>query len=460
MDLRDLYYAEIVRVTELVEEASGKRKVSGILREELFLSVKYILSQGLSSALSGGSRVSTIHLSNRWFLKTNPLNAHGFSYRIFVQRAFKILVDLDVIRIVRRGFYDRPTSRGELTKFSVTEEYLCDLTTTLKCNEFTPEDLLVSDAFYSPEPLIRVSLKTKNQARQWVCVDTDVTNACQQKEFCLERINKTLSRSWVDLDLNEQEWAALELKLGKPVNFSRRFLYRVYNDPKLITNGRFVGPWWQTIPSELRSRITINGKRTVEIDFSAMHPRILYALEGIDLKFDPYSVVSSRGRGEVKQAFNAMINSSSDLSRPPRGLDLKTVGCSWPELKEEILRKHPAIKHRFFTGFGLKLMGLESDIAEGILMKLSSKNIVCIPVHDSFIVHHGNTSLLRESMRETFAEKFGVDPGLSTEYGIASNSDSVANDMGFEEELVALVSFMALPQEKRLRAFESRIYRG
>ena len=55
-------------------------------------------------------------------------------------------------------------------------------------------------------------------------------------------------------------------------------------------NGRFYGPWWQNLSSELRSQIFINDTPTVEIDFKAMHIQILAALEGVEVDGDPYEL--------------------------------------------------------------------------------------------------------------------------------------------------------------------------
>ena len=52
-------------------------------------------------------------------------------------------------------------------------------------------------------------------------------------------------------------------------------LHRVFNRASFSQGGRFYGPWWQNIPSELRADITINGIQTVEMDYPRLHPTLM-----------------------------------------------------------------------------------------------------------------------------------------------------------------------------------------
>ena len=75
--------------------------------------------------------------------------------------------------------------------------------------------------------------------------------------------------------------------------------------------GRFYGGWWQGIPGDYRTFITIDGKRTVQLDYSGMHFSIMYAQLGMDTPMeDPYALEGYGGhlRGHIKRAFNIIIN--------------------------------------------------------------------------------------------------------------------------------------------------------
>ena len=116
----------------------------------------------------------------------------------------------------------------------------------------------------------------------------------------LEKINKVLSWHWFDLDLEDNEFDAMQEELKSDqnkergsdpqVNLANRSLYRVFTDTSFTRGGRFYGGWWQNIPSRLRPFITINGKETVELDYSSMHPRMLYAHIGMECPDEPYDV--------------------------------------------------------------------------------------------------------------------------------------------------------------------------
>ena len=82
---------------------------------------------------------------------------------------------------------------------------------------------------------------------------------------------------------------------------------RVFHD-NLNTSGRwYSNNSFQTIAKEQRKNITINGKATVELDYSAIHPRILYCLEKkvVDKEFSPYAVGGGAG---IKLIFSYAYN--------------------------------------------------------------------------------------------------------------------------------------------------------
>jgi hypothetical protein len=68
------------------------------------------------------------------------------------------------------------------------------------------------------------------------------------------------------------------------VDFSRKRLHRVFLDRrhKLDRGGRFYGAWYQNIPKEYRQHIMIDGAPTMELDYSALHPNLLYYHAGVD----------------------------------------------------------------------------------------------------------------------------------------------------------------------------------
>ena len=93
----------------------------------------------------------------------------------------------------------------------------------------------------------------------------------------LEKINKALLS--VTLGLNGRP-----VREGEPlridnasIGHARTRLHRVFKQSSFSLGGRFYGGWWQNIPSPYRADITINGTRTVEMDYPRLHPTLLYA---------------------------------------------------------------------------------------------------------------------------------------------------------------------------------------
>ena len=54
-------------------------------------------------------------------------------------------------------------------------------------------------------------------------------------------------------------------------------------------------------------------------------------------------------------------------------------------------------------------------MAEGIMLDFVKEDAPALPVHDSFIMHHGYAGELEESMRRTFFDRFGKDIGVKYE---------------------------------------------
>ena len=157
-------------------------------------------------------------------------------------------------------------------------------------------------------------------------------------------INRVLMNHWTDIELPHSKLMALRdqgIYLEETL-YSRRTVYRVFNNSTFDDGGRFYGPWWQSIPSKLRSLITINGKDTVELDYSSIHPRMLYAYLRIECPDDPYDVgLDPKHRDIVKKPFNTLINARGQIRKfddPEDGpvFDEDGLGMSWNEFLNHV----------------------------------------------------------------------------------------------------------------------------
>jgi hypothetical protein len=203
-------------------------------------------------------------------------------------------------------------------------------------------------------------------------------------------------------------------------NFQQVFFHRVFVQNSLELGGRFYGPFWQSIPSELRRRIIINGDRTVECDFSGLMFAMLYARVGLPLPHDPYNVPAitdtKEKRDLVKRLAIVLINSKSGKYRLPQS-ELLQLGISQEELVELLRKKHQPIQKYFGSGVGVELQYEDSQLAEKIMLRLISLDQPCLSIHDSFVVRLSQHELLKKTMQEVFFNAYGQTIGIKSFIG-------------------------------------------
>lgn len=211
-------------------------------------------------------------------------------------------------------------------------------------------------------------------------------------------------------------------------------LRAIFNNQSWDAGGRLYaslttfGLDYQTVPSDMRRTITIDGNRSVELDYSAMHIRILYAQKGETLgRTDPYVCGSSKLRPLVKKALMILLNASSrdvvvykleewrkelyssnHLTQHEHQAKEAFQNCSdVNELLDAIERKHAKISDEFYTGVGVCLQNIDSQIALAVVMNFARRGIPVLPVHDSFIIAEERKDELREVMTNEFARICG-----------------------------------------------------
>ncbi len=400
-------------------DGSKSRKVKGSRLLNLRTSVEKLVRD------SGAIRVNRARRNYASIRKgkdayTKDRYGIGLSYRIHVKRAYEGMIALGYLREAKKGV--SLGARGLfLTRYIATDKLLDLLSephSTILPVLFPPEKdnelIRVQQTIQRPSRAGRRPMAIKELIDY---EDTPTTIAMRER---LERINKVLLQNWYDLELTDPEFDTMQAELKSKeerergtdphVNLANRTLYRVFTDATFTRGGRFYGGWWQTIPSRYRSRILINSKRTVEFDYSGLHPAILYAEAGRDLPDDPYDgILAPQHRDLVKKAFNAMVNAKHELTRPPYGLVLRETGMTWRQLSSAIREKHQPISDAFYSNVGTHLQFIDSELAERVLLHFTQRplNAAVLPVHDSFIMHHGYETDLRTVMDKFFTERFG-----------------------------------------------------
>jgi hypothetical protein len=263
-----------------------------------------------------------------------------------------------------------------------------------------------------------------------------MTSSVRTMNANLRKINMHLSTQAICLHVSNDSLGEINRKMSEPkyrwqghnaqpqrrprlLNFNHRLLRRVFSRGSMELGGRFYGGWWQYIPSENRPYITINGLATTEIDFSELHPRLLYIdqkleppsgdlydvglhIDGLpyDASIEPYK----SQRKLVKEVLNALLNDENGGYRPsPK--ELKKAGITFAKLKNLLIKRHPPLAKALRSTTGLKLQYKDSIIAEKVMLSLLEQGITCLPVHDSFIVPAHQWKELQAAMDAAFAEE-------------------------------------------------------
>ena len=180
---------------------------------------------------------------------------------------------------------------------------------------------------------------------------------------------------------------------------------------------------YQGLSSSERSEITINGKPVVELDYSGLHPHLLYANEGIQFEGDPYSMVDERpqARKLLKHILLCMLNSPNEITaeraankwlydNPEERKRLKSLGIT--RARPFIIafkQSHKKISHYFCHGVktGLKIMNRDSSIALDIINTFAKQGIPILAIHDSFIVQEQHKDYLLTQMKDAYARNTG-----------------------------------------------------
>jgi hypothetical protein len=224
---------------------------------------------------------------------------------------------------------------------------------------------------------------------------------------------------------------------------------------RLYTEGVFRH---QEFSEKDRKHIRINGEPTVELDYSGLHPRLLYALEGIQYNEDPYFLPAFTNeenkvlRPFFKIVLMTMLNSEKpqktkfgkavgscncwldptlhqpdekftdenydDLSDSDKRYfnDLKKVwklGITKADVKDilnEFFAHHYRISKYFCTGLtGFRLYNLDGKIAVDVCMFFVKKKppVPILPIHDSFIVQRKFKKELKGVMEEQYEKHTG-----------------------------------------------------
>jgi len=196
-------------------------------------------------------------------------------------------------------------------------------------------------------------------------------------------------------------------------------LHRIFSRGSFKYNGRAYGALHQLMPKHMRPFILINGRETVELDYSAYHILMLYHTEGMNYPKDPYAVCGGK---ELRDVFKTVglvaINAANDQEAYGaireelynRKIPLPTFDQPLKTLVEMFKQAHKPIEKYLFTDAGIWLQNLDSHIMNAILMSLMERGILGLSVYDSVIVADEHEGILREIMIKEYEAAMGFKP--------------------------------------------------
>lgn len=181
---------------------------------------------------------------------------------------------------------------------------------------------------------------------------------------------------------------------------------------------------YQSMKSEERKHITIDGELTAEIDVKASHLTIFYGMMGKDLpnRNDPYDPVGVP-RYAVKRYINTAFGKHALPDRWPRGFAAdyaKETGHSLPRTltaataKEAVLQQHPIWAQLKVSPLDWsKLQFIESEAFLSVILQLMREhNVAALPVHDSLIVPLSQVVLVSGLLKDAYIQKANISPEL------------------------------------------------
>lgn len=360
-----------------------------------------------------------ISLSNAQYTRESRYRALFIKWTSF-KKAFDGLERSDYLVRTKKGFNDRRTGIGRTTRIKSTKRLI----------ELLTEKAELTIPFVQQRVAdVETILLRDAEKRPLEYIDTDETTAMRS---ALYRINEHLQSHWIDLQITDAELQSLQRRMywdyrnhdrDRPfIDFGQRSLVRIFNNGDWKQGGRFYHGWWQNVPKEYRRYITIDGKPTSEVDYSGFHAALMYGLVGVKLDGDPYELDQKIDRNLVKTTFNALINASGQIRRPGSFIE-EEVGMSWSDLQCLIKDRHKPIRTFFNSGYGLHLQRQDSDLAQAIMLRFLGMGYTCLPVHDSFIVHHALRDELAMIMTEEFAKLTGQSIGVKSKDGTDPSVD-------------------------------------
>lgn len=180
--------------------------------------------------------------------------------------------------------------------------------------------------------------------------------------------------------------------------------------PRLNRGGRLYGGFWQNLERDRRGSIRINGEAVTVLDFASMHPRLIYARQGVSAgEVDLYAIPGLEDHREaVKLLVNTLLNDGHSRNDWPDDAKVaQPPGWTVTQMRHAIWSHRHHLRHAFGRRLGLELQFTESRILCEVLERLRVRGIVALGLHDGLLVGDSHADEAREVMETVSQEVSG-----------------------------------------------------
>ncbi|MBT3308110.1 MAG: hypothetical protein HOL04_09180 [Gammaproteobacteria bacterium] len=195
---------------------------------------------------------------------------------------------------------------------------------------------------------------------------------------------------------------------------------------------------YQTFKGYRRRQLLIEGMPVCEIDYSAHHLRLCYALDGLDYGAihgagdDPYMLpgMDRSLRFITKKIVLIAINHTNPVGAiktiestliDKHGEDVLN-GINIASIYDQFMIKHRHIEHWFCSDAGSRLQRIDSDIMRYILEQCYQLGIVALPVHDSVVVNQHERLQVIQIMNDAYRLVINSDAVLDEKFNFLPHS--------------------------------------
>jgi hypothetical protein len=192
--------------------------------------------------------------------------------------------------------------------------------------------------------------------------------------------------------------------------------------------GRFFqqhGSSYQNIKKEDRKHLTINGKKTVEVDYESLHINLLYAEKKVQNTMgDCYTPIVrnliKKNDTELRDAItlSILIALNTDNTKAFVGAlnSNKAIHSILNKFKvkpsmilKEFSQVHSTISDTLNSNASIRLQYMDSKIIQEVLLRLKREDILGIPLHDSIITQKKNGKKVKEIMEQIYRKETGFN---------------------------------------------------